>query len=254
MGDEDDEGPNLMMQDRTLLKRMKQVKSMRSKRRSDKRRVRYDSEFESDKSWALRLLSIACLTLAAKMEEHQVPALPEFQSEDYCFENKVIKRMELLVLSTLEWNMAIITPLFFLPYFITKLCNESQTCHVFSKAMEIIFTLIQEVNLMDHRPSVIAAAATLVTIDQHLTIEAVELKMSSIHQFTFLEPEDIFAYYNQIQSFYNEKTIRHIHFPGPSPLRSWPVGMAGSSVEASAAMNKRRRPTFNNDKQACDDE
>ncbi|XP_072076894.1 cyclin-D5-1-like [Arachis hypogaea] len=160
---------------------------------------------QSGKCWKMRLLSIACLTLAAKMEESEVPVLTEFQSEDYCFENKVIQRMELLVLSTLEWNMVMITPLVFLPYFITKLCNESQTCHVLSKTIQIIFTLIQEVNLMDHRPSVIAAAATLVAMDQHLTVESVKLKMSSIHEFRFLVAEDIFAYYDQIQSFYIEK-------------------------------------------------
>ncbi|XP_015972346.1 cyclin-D5-1-like [Arachis duranensis] len=160
---------------------------------------------DSGKCWKMRLLSIACLTLAAKMEESEVPVLTEFQSEDYCFENKVIQRMELLVLSTLEWNMVMITPLVFLPYFITKLCNESQTCHVLSKTIQIIFTLIQEVNLMDHRPSVIAAAATLVAMDQHLTVESVKLKMSSIHEFRFLVAEDIFAYYDQIQSFYIEK-------------------------------------------------
>ena len=48
--------------------------------------------------------------------------------------------------------------------------------------------LCPEVNLVDHRPSVIAAAAILVALDQQLTIEAVELKMSSIHQYSFLEP------------------------------------------------------------------
>lgn len=44
-----------------------------------------------------------------------------------------------------------------------------------------------EVNLMDHRPSTIAAAATLVALDQQLTIEAVELNMSSIHQYRSLD-------------------------------------------------------------------
>ena len=40
---------------------------------------------------------------------------------------------------------------------------------------------------MDHKPSVIAAAATLVAMDQQLTIDAVELKMSSIPQHRLLE-------------------------------------------------------------------
>jgi len=41
---------------------------------------------------------------------------------------------------------------------------------------------------MDQKPSVIAAAATLVAMDQKLTMDAVELKMSSIPQHWLLEP------------------------------------------------------------------
>jgi len=41
---------------------------------------------------------------------------------------------------------------------------------------------------MDQKPSVIAAAATLVAMDQKLTMEEVELKMSSIPQHRLLEP------------------------------------------------------------------
>lgn len=44
-----------------------------------------------------------------------------------------------------------------------------------------------EVNLMDHKPSVVAAAATFVALDQQLTIEDVRLKMNSISQHPLLE-------------------------------------------------------------------
>ncbi|XP_019429841.1 PREDICTED: cyclin-D5-1-like [Lupinus angustifolius] len=195
---------------------------------------------DNGKYWAIRLLSVACLSLAAKMEECNVPFLLDYQSEDYCFENKVIQRMELLVLTTLQWNMANVTPFAFLPYFITKLCNETPPFNVLSRAMQLIFTLMKEVNLMDHRPSVIAAAATLVAVNQQLTIEAVKLKMSSIHQHRFLDPKDIFACYNQIQSLYLEKTRRGklVDSSGPSsPIQS---------------MTKRRRLAINDGKESCD--
>lgn len=45
-----------------------------------------------------------------------------------------------------------------------------------------------EFNLMDHKPSVVAAAATLVAFDQKLTIEDVRLKMNSISQHPLLQP------------------------------------------------------------------
>ncbi|CAL0332748.1 unnamed protein product [Lupinus luteus] len=211
---------------------------------------------DNGKQWAIRLLSVACLSLAAKMEECNVPFLLEYQSEGYCFENKVIQRMELLVLTTLQWNMAIVTPLAFLPYFITKLCNETPPFNIFSTTMQLIFTLMKDVNLTDHRPSVVAAAATLVAVDQQLTIEAVKLKMSSIHQYRFLDLKDIFACYNQIQSLYLEKIRRGklVHSSGPSsPIQSRPIGMIESTLVTSVAMTKRRRLTINDEKEICDE-
>jgi len=98
---------------------------------------------QSEKWWAIRLLSIACLSLAAKMEECNVPELSEFKLDDYSFEGKVIQKMELLVLSTLEWKMGIITPFDFLSYFITKFCKESPPSPTFSKTMQLIFTTMK---------------------------------------------------------------------------------------------------------------
>ncbi|OIW20862.1 hypothetical protein TanjilG_24940 [Lupinus angustifolius] len=191
---------------------------------------------DNGKYWSIWLLSVACISLAAKMEEYHVPLLSEFQLENHCFENKVIQRMELLVLSTLEWNMNIVTPLDFLPYFTTKLCNKPPPSNILSKTMEPISILMKEVNLMDHRPSVMAATATLVALDQQLTMEAIGLKMSSIiHQYTFLDHKDIFACYNLIKGLYKEKTRRNklVHSSSPSSP-------------------KRRRFTFNDDKESCD--
>ncbi|ESW08747.1 hypothetical protein PHAVU_009G071400 [Phaseolus vulgaris] len=194
---------------------------------------------DSEKCWAIQLLSIACLSLAAKMEECNVPALSEFKLDDYSFEGKVIQKMELLVLSTLEWKMGIITPFDFLSCFITKLCKESPPSPTFSKTMQLIFTTMKEVNLMDQKPSVIAAAATLVAMDQKLTMDAVELKMSSIPQHWLLEPKDVFEYYNLIQRLHEEDTKRDTHTP---------IDVTDSSrVTSSAAMAKRRRLTFNDD-------
>lgn len=93
---------------------------------------------QSEQLWAIKLLSVACLSLAAKMEELNVPALSEFQLEDYHFESKVIQRMELLVLNTLEWRMASTTPFAFLYYFITKVWKESPPTNVVSTIVGLI--------------------------------------------------------------------------------------------------------------------
>lgn len=98
---------------------------------------------QSEKLWAIRLLSVACLSLAAKMEELKVPMLSEFPLQDYNFGSKVIQRMELLVLSTLEWRMCSISPFDFLHFFITKLCKESPPSNIVSTAVEIILAIIR---------------------------------------------------------------------------------------------------------------
>lgn len=199
---------------------------------------------DSEKCWAIKLLSIACLTLAAKMEEFNVPGLSEFKLDDYCFEGKVIHKMELLVLTTLEWKMGIITPFDFLSYFVTKFCKESPSSPIFSKTMQLIFTTMKEVNLMDHKPSVIAAAATLVAMDQQLTIEEVELKISSIPQNRPPEPKDVVEYSNLIQRLYEENTKRDTHTPADIT--------DSSRVTSSAAMAKRRRLSFTDDEGSSD--
>lgn len=67
-----------------------------------------------------------------------MPGLSEFHWEDYSFQGKVIQNMELLVLTTLEWNMDIVTPFAFLHYFVTKLCSESPPSPIFSKTIQLI--------------------------------------------------------------------------------------------------------------------
>lgn len=81
---------------------------------------------------------MACLSLAAKMEECTVPALPEFCVEEYSFESSVIQRMELLVLNTLEWKMGSLTPFAFTQFFLTKFCQSSLQRNAMSTIVEVI--------------------------------------------------------------------------------------------------------------------
>lgn len=94
---------------------------------------------------------MACLSLAAKLEEKIVPPLSEFCVEDYLFENSVIQRMELLVLNTLEWKMGAIAPFDFIRLFADKFCNDDKSvaANAFSRTVKVVlgamrgnFTLI----------------------------------------------------------------------------------------------------------------
>lgn len=86
---------------------------------------------------------MACLSLAAKMEEQRVPLLSEYPIEEYRFENKVIKNMELLILSTLEWKMGSPTPFAYLHYFFTKFCTDSRSEKIITQATEHIIAILK---------------------------------------------------------------------------------------------------------------
>lgn len=100
---------------------------------------------QESKPWAIQLLSVACLSLAAKMEEQNVPPLSEYPIEVYRFESKVIKNMELLILGTLEWKMgsASSTPFAYLPYFVCKFCPGSKSESIITKATEFILAMVK---------------------------------------------------------------------------------------------------------------
>jgi len=87
---------------------------------------------------------VACLSLAAKMEERKVPALSQYSVDGYNSEGNVIKKLELLVLNTLEWEMGSITPFEFLHYFITKFFGDSKPpTDLFSRAIELISSILK---------------------------------------------------------------------------------------------------------------
>ncbi|XP_061358692.1 cyclin-D1-1-like [Gastrolobium bilobum] len=114
--------------------------------------------------WPLQLLSVTCLSLAAKMEEPLVPSLLDLQVEGakYIFESRTIGRMELLVLAVLDWRLRSVTPLSFLGFFACKLDSTGTfTGFLISRATEIILSNIQEASFLAYRPSCIAAAAIL---------------------------------------------------------------------------------------------
>ncbi|KAF1893345.1 hypothetical protein Lal_00001807 [Lupinus albus] len=133
-------------------------------------RFLFSFRFENGKPWMTQLAAVACLSLAAKVEETQVPLLLDLQVEDckYLFEAKTIKRMEILVLSTLEWKMNPPTPLSFLDYIIRRLGlkNDYLLCLEFFKRCEaVLISLIPDTRFMSYLPSELATATMMHVIN-----------------------------------------------------------------------------------------
>ncbi|QHN79853.1 cyclin-D4-1 isoform X2 [Arachis hypogaea] len=79
--------------------------------------------------WAFQLLSVACLSVAAKMEEPQVPLLLDLQlfQPTLVFHPKTLRRMELCLLSNLNWTLRSVTPFHYLHYYLTNLPSSSSS-------------------------------------------------------------------------------------------------------------------------------
>ncbi|BAF24488.1 cyclin-D3-2 [Oryza sativa Japonica Group] len=120
-----------------------------------------------DRPWMARLAAVACVALAAKVEETRVPVLLDLQlcaaeradpNEAYVFEDKTVRRMELLVLSALGWRMHPVTPLSYLqPLLGTAHAARLHHCDT------ALLALMPDWRWPRHRPSAWAAAALLAT-------------------------------------------------------------------------------------------
>ncbi|KAF5961360.1 hypothetical protein HYC85_002569 [Camellia sinensis] len=125
--------------------------------------------FQREKPWMSQLVAVACLSLAAKVEETQVPLLLDFQVEEskFVFEAKTIQRMELLVLSTLQWKMNPVTPLSFVDHIVRRFGFKTNLHLEFLWRCErLLLSAITDSRFGCYLPSVLAAATMLHVIKE----------------------------------------------------------------------------------------
>ncbi|KAG4921425.1 hypothetical protein GLYMA_18G145600v4 [Glycine max] len=133
-------------------------------------------ELPRGKSWSIQLLAVACLSIAAKMEEIKVPPFVDLQVGEpkFVFEAKTIQRMELLVLSTLRWQMQASTPFSFLDYFLRKInCDQVIVKSSIMRSVGPILNIIKCINFLEFRPSEIAAAVAI-SVSREIQAEEID--------------------------------------------------------------------------------
>lgn len=131
-------------------------------------RFLFSFNFQREKPWMTQLAAVACLSLAAKVEETAALLLLDFQVAEakYVFEAKTIQRMEILVLSTLKWKMNPVTPLSFVDYITRRLGLKHHLCLEFLKRCQyLLLSLLPDSRFMCCLPSVMATAAMLHVIN-----------------------------------------------------------------------------------------
>jgi cyclin D3 len=125
--------------------------------------------FEKDKPWMSQLAAVACISIAAKVEETELHLLLDLQVEEskFAFEPKTIMRMELLILSTLGWKMNPVTPFSFLDHFIRRFGLKKHLHWEFIRTCErIVVSLITDSCFVGYLPSVIAASTIILVIKE----------------------------------------------------------------------------------------
>ncbi|GAV64002.1 Cyclin_N domain-containing protein/Cyclin_C domain-containing protein [Cephalotus follicularis] len=126
-------------------------------------------KFQRDKPWMGQLAAVACLSLAAKVEETQVPLLLDLQVEEsrYVFEAKTIQRMELLVLSSLQWRVNPVTPISYIDHIIRRLGLRTHLHWEFLFRCErLLLSVIADLRIMCYFPSILATATMLHVIKE----------------------------------------------------------------------------------------
>ncbi|XP_073274879.1 cyclin-D3-3-like [Primulina huaijiensis] len=133
--------------------------------------------FQKDKPWMSQLAAVACLSIAAKVEETRVPLLLDLQVDEskYVFEAKTIQRGELLVLSTLKWKVNLVTPLSFFDHIVRRfgLIANLQT-EFLRRCESLVLTIVTDCRFVHFLPSVIAAATMKYVIREIQTSVALE--------------------------------------------------------------------------------
>ncbi|KAF7127253.1 hypothetical protein RHSIM_Rhsim11G0151800 [Rhododendron simsii] len=117
--------------------------------------------------WPFQLLAVACLSLAAKMEERYVPLLLDLQifEPKFLFESQMVQRMELLVVANLNWRLRSVTPFDYIDYFVSKLSRSGSesdfTSPVIAVSSDLILNSIRVIDFSGFPPSIVAAAAVV---------------------------------------------------------------------------------------------
>ncbi|KAL7262510.1 hypothetical protein ACSBR1_000805 [Camellia fascicularis] len=167
------------------------------------------SELPKAKAWMAQLLAVACLSLAAKMEETEVPLCVDFQvaGSKFVFEARIIQRMELLVLGTLKWRMQAVTPFSFIDYFLWKINGDKNPPRSsISRSTQLILGIIKGIDCLEFRPSEIAAAVAMSVAEEAQTVDidkAISLLIEHVDKERMLKCVDMI---HELSSLMSEST------------------------------------------------
>ncbi|KAG8090377.1 hypothetical protein GUJ93_ZPchr0011g27303 [Zizania palustris] len=114
--------------------------------------------------WMVEVVSVACLSVACKLDEVTIPSLHDLQMEEvmgHSFRPSTIRDMELTLLKALQWRLACVTPFSFLLLLPTVAASRCTTTAL------LLRSLFDPSFLRFDASLVAASALTCVAVAQH---------------------------------------------------------------------------------------
>ncbi|CAL0316333.1 unnamed protein product [Lupinus luteus] len=197
---------------------------------------------QRENGWVFQLVSVACLSIAAKMEEPEVPLLMDLQlfEPKFMFQPKTIQRMELWVMNNLNWKLHSVTPFDYLHYFITNLPSSSETRargmkRLFFTASDLIISTTRVIEFLGFAPSTIAAAAVICST-------AIVLGDAPLpHSFHHRVNEEMVKWCEQLME---EHVVDTCHDKDKRGEVASPVGVLDAPICSSCDMSSDRNHQF----------
>ncbi|CAN6173040.1 unnamed protein product [Urochloa humidicola] len=127
-------------------------------------------DFALWEAWITQLLAVACLSLAAKMEETIVLNALDLQvaNAEPVFDPPTVHRMERLVLNTLSNRLHAVTACSFIDYYLHKFSDGDAVSEIIlACSVELILRASKAAEFMVFKPSEIAASVALVALGKH---------------------------------------------------------------------------------------
>ncbi|XP_071711597.1 cyclin-D4-1-like [Rutidosis leptorrhynchoides] len=192
------------------------------------------------KDWMMQLLAVACLSLAAKIEETEVPLVLDLQvgGARFIFEAKTIQKMELLVLTTLKWRMQAVTPFSFLDDFLAKVNGGQPTSKsLILTSTQLILGLIKGIEFLEFKPSEIAAAVAIHVVGMGSS------KMSALFQ--YVRKESVLKCLELLKEL-NGDCTRSLMSGTFTSMPKSPIGVLEAACFSSKTDDSTKRRRLNN--------
>ncbi|PNT08413.1 hypothetical protein POPTR_013G149000v4 [Populus trichocarpa] len=152
------------------------------------------------KPWLFRLLAVACVSLAAKMKEAEFCISDTQGDGGFVLDTQTIQKMEVLILGALNWRMRSITPFSFISFFISLFKPKDPPLRqaLKARASEIIFKAQNDINLLEFKPSLIAASALLYASHELFPMQFLCFR-KAISNCSHVNKENLLQCYNAMQ-------------------------------------------------------